>query len=394
MPEGVNGTGMLAGRNVALGVTGSIAAVRTVELAHEFRRHGAAVRAVTTDEATGIITPEALEFATDHPVVTELTGQVEHVDLCGREGWADVLLIAPATANTIGKLASAIDDTPVTTCGTTAYGADVPVVIAPAMHDPMYDHPGIDDAIERLESWGTEFVPPRREEGKAKIADDEAIVSYVSRATGDRPLAGSHVVVTSGPTRESVDPVRVLTNRASGKTGRAVAQACFAAGAEVTVVHDGGELPYASVEQVETGAQMREAVIEAAAEADAVVSAAAIGDFELSTAEEKLDSGRAYELELSPAPKLLDTVRESYPDLAIVGFKAEHDPPDDDHLVAAARDQIERVGAAFVVANDAAVMGEETTRALLVGDVEYEVVEGTKGDLGRAIARRLAETLG
>ncbi|MFB6129935.1 MAG: flavoprotein, partial [Salinigranum sp.] len=131
---------MLAGANVALGVTGSIAAVKTVELAHELRRNGASVRGVMTDSARGIINPWALQFATDRDVVTEITGAVEHVELCGRSGWADVLLVAPATANTVGKVAAAIDDTPVTTCATTALGADVPVVVAPAMHEPMYDH--------------------------------------------------------------------------------------------------------------------------------------------------------------------------------------------------------------------------------------------------------------
>src|SRR6056297_2592971 len=166
---------MLAGVNVALGVTGSIAAVKVVELAHELRRRGASVRAVMTDSAQHIVHPWAVEFATDEPVVTEITGAVEHVDLCGRDGWADVFLIAPATANTVGKIAAAVDDSPVTTCATTALGADVPVVIAPAMHEPMYDHPGVLDAIERTQSWGVEFVPPRIEEGKAKIATIDAI---------------------------------------------------------------------------------------------------------------------------------------------------------------------------------------------------------------------------
>lgn len=132
---------MLEGVNVALGVTGSIAAVKTVELAHELRRQGAEVRGVMTGSAQGIIHPWAVEFATDNEVVTEITGSVEHVELCGNDGWADVFLIAPTTANTVGKIAGAVDDTPVTTCATTALGADTPVVIAPAMHEPMYDHP-------------------------------------------------------------------------------------------------------------------------------------------------------------------------------------------------------------------------------------------------------------
>ena len=114
---------MLDDVRVALGVSGSIAAVKTIELAHELRRQGAEVRAVMTGAAAGIVHPWALEFATDNPVVTEITGSVEHVELCGRDGWADVLLLAPSTANTVGKIAAAVDDTPVTTCATTAPGA-------------------------------------------------------------------------------------------------------------------------------------------------------------------------------------------------------------------------------------------------------------------------------
>src|SRR6056297_1031232 len=221
---------MLSGVNVALGVTGSIAAVKVVELAHELRRRGASVRAVTTESAQGIVHPWAVEFATDAPVVTEITGGVEHVELCGRDGWADVLLVAPATANTVGKIAAAIDDSPVTTTATTALGAGVPVVVAPAMHEPMYDHPGVLEAIDKVESWGVEFVDPRIEEGKAKIATEDAIALAVARAASPDLLKGETVVVTSGATAEPVDPVRVLTNRSSGRTGRAVARACYSLG--------------------------------------------------------------------------------------------------------------------------------------------------------------------
>ena len=264
--------GALAGVHVALGVTGSIAAVKTVELAHELRREGASVRAVMTEGAQGILHPWAVEFATEHDVVTEITGSVEHVALCGRDEWADVLLVAPATANTVGKMAHAIDDSPVTTFATTALGTGLPVVVAPAMHEPMYDHPGVLDAIDVLESWGVDFVDPRVEEGKAKVATEDAIVQATARAVGDRPLAGEHVVVTSGATREPVDSVRVLTNRSSGRTGRAVARAAYAAGADVTLVHPDGEVPYADVLDVETAAEMTDAVLSVAGDADALVS--------------------------------------------------------------------------------------------------------------------------
>ncbi len=384
---------MLDGVHVALGVCGSIAAVKTVELAHELRRQGAEVRAVTTSAAEGIIHPWALEFATENPVVTEITGRVEHVDLCGVDGWADVLLIAPGTANTVGKIAAAIDDTPVTTCATTALGADLPVVVVPAMHQPMYEHPGVLESIERIESWGVAFVEPRIEEGKAKIATERRVVTELARATGDDPLAGASVVVTSGATTESVDPIRTLSNRASGRTGRAVARACYARGAEVVLVHDGPDLSWATVEQVESAAEMLEATLAHADEADALVSAAAISDYTVETAPEKLRSGHEeLSLSLRPTPKLLDTVRAEHPDLPMVGFKAETDG-DDAAIHERARHVQERVDLAFVVGNDASVMGESNTRALLVDGDRRDVVTGSKADLGARVADRLATTL-
>jgi phosphopantothenoylcysteine decarboxylase/phosphopantothenate--cysteine ligase len=384
---------MLSGVNVALGVSGSIAAVRCVELAHELRRQGASVRAVMTESARGVLHPWAMEFATERDVVTEITGRVEHVELCGREGWADVLLVAPATANTVGKVAAAVDDTPVTTCATTALGADVPVVVVPAMHEPMYDHPGVIEALDRLTAWSVDVVDPRIEEGKAKIATAEAIVTATARAAGPSPLAGSEVVVAAGATSEPVDPVRVLTNRSSGRTGRAVARSCHVRGAEVTLVHDGGDVPYADVRRAETATEMLDAVLAAAETADAVVSAAAIGDFTVDAAAEKIRSGEERTLHLRPTAKVLDAVRERHPDLPVVGFKLETGR-DDDALVAVARESLERVGLSFVVANTADAMGGDRTRALLVDEDDVVEYAGDKAGLGARIADRLADAVG
>ena len=383
---------MLEGVNVALGVSGSIAAVKVVELAHELRRHGAAVRAVMTESARGVVHPWAVEFATDRDVVTEITGRVEHVELCGRDGWADVLLLAPATANTVGKVAAAVDDTPVTTCATTALGAGVPVVVAPAMHEPMYDHPGVLDAIGRLEAWGVSFVDPRIEEGKAKLATEAAIVTGAAHATTPRTLDGERVVVTSGATTESIDPIRTLSNRSSGRTGRAVARACHVRGADVTLIHDGPDVHYADVRRVESAAEMRDAALDAVDDTDAFVSAAAVSDFTVEAADQKIRSGESITLELEPAPKLVDAVRDARPDLPVVGFKAETSG-DDDAMVERARDLLDRVGLAFVVANDASVMGGDETRALVVRADESSEFRGSKAALGERVAEELATTL-
>jgi phosphopantothenoylcysteine decarboxylase/phosphopantothenate--cysteine ligase len=285
-------------------------------------------------------------------------------------------------------MAAAIDDTPVTTCATTALGADVPVVVAPAMHEPMYDHPGVVQSLERLSAWGVEFVDPRIEEGKAKIATEEAIVTGTARAVTPRTLAGEHVVVTSGATTESIDPIRTLSNRSSGKTGRAVARACHVRGADVTLVHDGPDVHYADVRRVETAAEMHEAVSTAVEDADALVSAAAVSDFTVETAAEKIRSGEPVTLELQPAPKLIDDVRAASPDLPIVGFKAETSG-DDEAMVEQARELASRVDLSLVVANDASVMGADETRALLVREDDTEEFVGTKLGLGERVADEL-----
>ncbi|MFW6385281.1 MAG: bifunctional phosphopantothenoylcysteine decarboxylase/phosphopantothenate--cysteine ligase CoaBC [Halodesulfurarchaeum sp.] len=382
---------MLSGTNVALGVTGSIAAVKVVELAHELRRHGATVKGVMSESARGIVHPWAIEFATGDDVYTELTGATEHVELFGSDGWADVYLIAPATANTIGKMAAAVDDTPVTTCATTALGSGIPIAIAPAMHRPMYDHPGVLEAIERLEDWDVRFVDPRFEEGKAKLADLDTIVLDTARAAGPTPLDGTRIVVTSGATSEPIDPVRVLSNRASGKTGRAIARGLYARGADVTLVHDGPEVPYADVKRVQTAAEMREAVLSSIETADAFVSAAAISDFTIDPTEEKIRSGQDLTLHFEPTPKLIDAVRNAAANLPIVGFKLESG--DEASMIDEARALHDGYDLAFVVANQESVMGEDGTSVRFVDGDTVTAFEGTKEVLGLRVADELADRL-
>jgi phosphopantothenoylcysteine decarboxylase/phosphopantothenate--cysteine ligase len=199
--------------------------------------------------------------------------------------------------------------------------------------------------------------------------------------------------VTSGATTGSIDPIRTLSNRASGKTGREVARACYARGAEVTLVHDGRELPWATVESVESADEMLAAVESHAADADALISAAAISDYTVDASPEKIRSGRErLVLELEPTPKLIDTVREQHPNLPIVGFKAESEG-DDDAIVEKARETLDRVNLAFVVGNDASVMGGDRTRALIVRADGEDVVEGTKVQLGGRVAEELSAVL-
>lgn len=169
----------LVGKCIILAVCGSIAAIESPKLARELMRHGADVVCVMSESANWIIHPYALECIIGRPTITEITGLCEHVECCGDyDGRADLLLISPATANTISKIANGIDDTTVTTFASTALGARMPIIIAPAMHDSMYKNPFVTENIEKLKKAGMMFVEPKREEGKAKL-DWEAVARTV-----------------------------------------------------------------------------------------------------------------------------------------------------------------------------------------------------------------------
>jgi phosphopantothenoylcysteine decarboxylase/phosphopantothenate--cysteine ligase len=394
----------LEGKTVAMGVTGSIAAVECVKIIHELRRRGAEVHVVTTDGARNIVHEWALEFASGNDVVTRITGDVEHVRFCGgvesdfeefRSGAeADLFLIAPATANTVGKIASGIDDTPVTTFATTALGSGVPVALAPAMHEPMYDHPGVVENLDKIEEWGVNVIPPKIEEDKAKLAGKEDIATECARMLSHGPLAGKRVVITSGRTEEAVDPVRVLTTRSSGKTGRAIAKEAYVRGAEVTLVHNyDGEVRYAEEREIESAGEMIDATLEEVRDGcDIFVSAAAISDYTVEAADSKIQSGQDLVLEMQKVPKLVDKVRDAAPDAFIVGFKAETGL-DRDALADEARGVMERAGLDLMVANDASVMGDDETRVEILTEDWGETAEGDKRDVARsvldAVERRL-----
>jgi phosphopantothenoylcysteine decarboxylase/phosphopantothenate--cysteine ligase len=384
---------MLEGTNIAIGITGSIAAVKVVEIIHELRRRGANVRGIITSNATKIIHPWSIEFATGNAVVTNITGSVEHIELCGFNGWADVLVIVPATANTIGKMAASIDDTPVTTCVTTAIGSKIPIVVAPAMHEPMANHPGIIEAQMRLESWGLKFVSPIIEEGKAKVADIETIITEIERAIDEKPLLGKHIIVTSGATYERIDPVRVITNSSSGKTGYGIARGCYIKGAKVSLIHNGMEIPYMNTYQVDSSAEMIDCVLKLAENADGLVSVAAIADYGIEALENKIKSTKTeIELKLFKRPKLLDVVREKFPDLLMIGFKAEMEK-DQEIMIGHARELLKRVNLSFVVANDTEMIGLDDTEVLVVREKNVIEIKGPKKDVGLAIAEEISKEI-
>ena len=225
---------ILSKKRIVLAVTGSIAAVETIKLSRELIRHGAEVIPVMSPSATKIIHPDSIWFATGNKPIIELTGAIEHVSFCGRvKNPADLLLICPSTANTISKIAHGIDDTSVTTFATTAIGSGVPILIVPAMHLSMYDHKIIQENIKKCKEVGIKFIDPFIEKNKAKMADINEIIAYTIRETRTQDLAKKKILVIGGPTAESIDDVRIITNRSSGKTAVSLALNAFYRGADV-----------------------------------------------------------------------------------------------------------------------------------------------------------------
>lgn len=354
-------SGSLEGRTIVLAVTGSIAAVRTVELARELIRRGADVYAVMSEAASWIINPMALHYATGNEVVTAISGKVEHVEFFGKEGRADLLLVAPATANTVGKMAAGIDDTPVTTFATTAIGAGKPVMVVPAMHEDMYRHPAVAGNLDKLRSWGIAIVGPRMEEGIAKISSNEEIVLEAERMLKGDSLRGKKILITSGSTAEAVDPIRILTNRASGKTGVELALEAYRRGAEVTIVHR-NRLGMGGIREIfaESAGQMTDAVLEELSQGyDMLISSAAIGDYTLEAAGTKIKSGGSPVLSLTPTRKLIKEAREAFPEIRIIGFKAETGI-DREELFHRALQTLTNSGLDMIVANDVSQGGMGT----------------------------------
>ena len=386
----------LLGKTIVVGVTGSIAAVRVVDLIRDLIRHGAEVHAVMSPAAQQILHPFALEYASGHPVITEITGSVEHVDFCGASGKADLLLIAPATANTIGKMAMGIDDTPVTTFATTAIGSGKPVMVVPAMHEAMYRHPAVLKNLETLKAMGVAIIDPKMEEGKAKIAENSRTVLEVERCLGPWDLARKRIVITSGSNAEAVDSIRILTNRASGKTGVALALEARRRGADVTLISRFPQkLPLREV-RAESAKEMLDAVLsEVGAGCDALISAAAVADYTLDKAAGKIRSGQELTLVLRPTKKILKAVRDEFPDLVIVGFKAEVGVSDEE-LVRRAMESLRSSDLSLVIANDVREggMGTEENRVMIIDkEGRTRIVEGKKSRIAKCIIDALVEVL-
>jgi phosphopantothenoylcysteine decarboxylase/phosphopantothenate--cysteine ligase len=381
----------LGGKRIVLGVTGSIAAVESVRLAHELIRHSAEVLPVMSHSAAEIIHPNALEFATGRQTIVEIGGKAEHISLCGSvKGKADLLLISPCTANTLSKIACGIDDTSVTTFATTAIGTNIPIIIVPAMHASMYSHPIVKENIKKLQKLGILVLEPRLEENKAKMADIEEVVENVIRFIGKRDLLGKKTLVIAGATAEEIDDVRIITNRSTGKTGIEIAKNIFERGGGVKLLYGvGAKKPpqYVHTEKFSSVKNLIELLRKINLKThDIIIVPAAISDYTTNRQKGKIASTKKKVLlKLTQTPKVVNFIRKNAPKAYLVGFKAEWGVSEGE-LINRAYRRLEDAGMDLIIANDISLIKPDENTILIIDKNKHiKKVTGNKQKLAEEI---------
>ncbi len=394
----------LAGKNIVLGVTGSIACYKALDLASKLMQAGANVETILSYGATQFVTPLAFRSLTHRSVVTDTFDagaeySVEHVALAR---WADIVVIAPATVHCIAKLAAGLADDPLTT---TVIATEAPLLVAPAMDANMYDHPATQENLARLRQRGVLLAGPAPGRlasgltGMGRLLEPAELLGQIAAALGrNGDLAGRRVVVSAGGTQEAIDPVRVITNHSSGRMGFAIAEAARDRGAAVTLITAPVALPnppLVRVVPVRSAQDMCDAVLAEVADADALIMAAAVADYRPATAaEQKIKKTAADEMtiELEKTTDILATARG---DFVRVGFSAESE-----NLEANAADKVRRKDLDLIVANDVTEEGSgfgvDTNRVALI-DRELQVERLpllTKYAVGHRILDRVVGLLG
>ncbi|MZQ76303.1 MAG: bifunctional phosphopantothenoylcysteine decarboxylase/phosphopantothenate--cysteine ligase CoaBC [Peptoclostridium sp.] len=398
---------MLSGKNVVLGVCGGIAAYKACDIVSRLKKLGANVDVIMTDSASKFVTPLTFQTLSQNPVVQDMFEEVSawdvrHISLAKK---ADVFLIAPATANIIGKMANGIADDMLST---TVMATKAKILIAPAMNSAMYENPVLQRNIETLKGLGCAFVEPESgmlacgDIGKGKLAQPEDIVEIVQQQllhTGE--LSGKTVLVTAGPTREAIDPVRYITNHSTGKMGYAIAKAAMRKGANVILVSGKTNVkPPLGLEKfvsVESTIDMYNAVVENLDGCDIIIKSAAVADYRPKTRSDKKIKKTEGDLvlELERNPDILLEIGKMKGDRILVGFAAETDD-----IMENAAKKIEKKNLDFIVANDitaeGAGFGVDTNIAKLLyrdGKV-IELEKMSKDELSEIILQKVAELSG
>lgn len=367
---------MLKEKTILLGVTGGIAAYKSASLASRLVKAGAEVRVIMTEHATNFINPITFETLTGHKCITDTFDrnfefQVEHVSLAKK---ADVIMVAPATANIIAKLAHGLADDMLTT---TILASHAPKLIAPAMNTGMYENPVTQDNLALLKKYGMEVIEPAAghlacgDEGKGKMPEPEILYEHILRSCAcKQDMKGLKVLVTAGPTQEAVDPVRFLTNHSSGRMGYSIAKACMLRGADVTLVTGRTALTpplFVDVVPVVSAKDMYDAVISRSGEMDIIIKAAAVADYRpVHVAEEKVKkSDSSFSLELERTDDILKYLgKHKKPGQFLCGFSMETE-----NMLENSRKKLEKKHLDMIAANNLKVPGagfETTTNIITI----------------------------
>jgi phosphopantothenoylcysteine decarboxylase / phosphopantothenate---cysteine ligase len=349
------------GKNIVLGISGGIAAYKSIEVLRRLVDGGAHVAPIMTEDAHRFVGPVTISALASEPLHTSLWDDASPIPHTRLGQNADVIVVAPATARVIAAYAMGMSDDLLVA---TLIATRAPVVLCPAMHTEMWEHPSVVDNIALLRSRGVVIVEPQSgrlaggDIGTGRLADPETILCAIEEVLGGhKDLAGQHVVVTAGGTREPIDAVRVIANRSSGKQGYAIAEDAHRRGARVTVIST-VDIPIASgvsVISVETAQQMQDAVTSAAVSADVVIMAAAVADFRpVLSVEGKIKKNQGVPtITLEPTPDILAQLGSQKPaHQVLVGFAAETE-----NLVDNARGKLERKNLDLIVANDVSAPG-------------------------------------
>jgi len=381
----------LKGKLIMLCITGSIAAVESIKISREFIRQGARVIPVMTPSAQEILHPYALSCATGEEVITTLTGNIEHVKFCGDvQGKADMVLIAPCTANTLSKIALGIADNPVTTCVLSALGSRIPVLVVPAMHSAMYHHPRLEEHVASCTKMGIETISPYFAEGKAKIVSLGEIVAPALRKLGDQVLQGKKVLIIGGATTEFIDDVRVISNLSSGKMALALATQAYEMGGTVTLWYGYGvgysshPPSYLDTKTFCTSDDLI-SLINSSQQFDVIINCAAISDYKPLKQKGKISSGEHLTLSFMPTPIINKKLRSKT--TLLVGFKLEFT---EKQIVKKAYSRLCEQKLDYIIANTVHSLGNDDISIWLI-DADKATLRktGLKNDIAEFILHTL-----
>lgn len=378
----------LRGKTIVVGMTGSIAITECFSMIRELIRHGAKVIPVMTPSAVKLAAPDAIEFACGMKPIVELTGQTEHIRYLG-DSTADLFMIFPATANTISKIANGIDDTAVTSFATVALGSKIPIIVAPAMHEHMYNNPAVSKNIKTLESLGIHMIGPHLDGVRAKIASKDEIVEWTIRCLSRADLNGKNILIIGGRSEEPLDSMRIITNRSTGLMSLVLALRAFERGAKVELWMGACNVPlpdYVKVRRFNTVSDLVSMID--AIDHDYVIVPAALADFAPDFTQGKIPSDHKYDMMLNPVPKVLPMIRKKCD--KVIGFKAESGL-DANHLEEKARQRMDLYGLMAVVANDIDSVGKVSTSALLITKDGSKDITGSKTEISDAILNLCTE---